>query len=137
MGREAQNFFASENVTFIFSPPLAFDSHFEPQKGNIMASTSAQPKLYYLTVFTSGRAASTEGAAKAVDQRCSAEDLNSYPWLQRSSIREFMAFTCQTIAERSKPGQQQGVEARGNMIYSSNENGVIGMLYFIEKCVDV
>ncbi|PVU94955.1 hypothetical protein BB561_002138 [Smittium simulii] len=39
-----------------------------------------------------------------------ASDLSSFSFFQRSSIQDFLCFFATTIAERTQPGQRQGIE---------------------------
>lgn len=41
---------------------------------------------------------------------CSASDLSSFGYFQRSSVQEFMNFLSSTVVDRSNPGQRQSVE---------------------------
>ncbi|TIB02338.1 hypothetical protein E3P89_03203 [Wallemia ichthyophaga] len=59
-------------------------------------------KIYYLGAFDS----SNKPAINI--QQC--EDLGSFSFYQRSSVREFLVFMAKTVAERTENGQRQSVQ---------------------------
>lgn len=59
-------------------------------------------KIYYLGAFDS----SSKPAINI--QQC--DDLGSFSFYQRSSVREFLVFMAKTVAERTENGQRQSVQ---------------------------
>lgn len=49
----------------------------------------------------------------------SAYDVNSFPYFQRGSVKEFMAFVSKTITERTQVAARQSVKEGGKFFYFS------------------
>ncbi|CAA18664.1 SNARE Ykt6 [Schizosaccharomyces pombe] len=66
---------------------------------------------------------------KPVQLLCTASDLSSFSFFQRSSIGEFMNFFTKTVAERTNPGQRQDVEQSNYVFHVYNRSdGLCGVI---------
>lgn len=72
--------------------------------------------------------------AKASTTLSAASDLSSFPFYQRGSVAEFVAFFSKTIAERTPQGQRQSVQENAYTAHVYNRGGaeqLVGELYFL------
>ncbi|KAF9652755.1 snare protein YKT6 [Thelephora ganbajun] len=61
--------------------------------------------------------------AKACTTLATASDLSSFPFYQRGSVAEFVAFFSKTIAERTPQGQRQSVQENAYTAHVYNRGG--------------
>ena len=61
--------------------------------------------------------------AKACTTLSTASDLSSFPFYQRGSVAEFVAFFSKTIAERTPQGQRQSVQENAYTAHVYNRGG--------------
>ncbi|XP_063051462.1 synaptobrevin homolog YKT6-like isoform X2 [Engraulis encrasicolus] len=69
-------------------------------------------KLFSISVLFKGATSSKPNLLKA------AYDLSSFSFFQRSSVQEFMAFTCSLIVERSASGSRSSVKEKDYMCHT-------------------
>jgi len=53
----------------------------------------------------------------------SADDLSSFSFYQKGSVREFMSFFSRTVAERTSHGQRQSVQENNYTVHAYNRGG--------------
>lgn len=82
--------------------------------------------------------------AKASTTLVTASDLSSFPFYQRGSVAEFVAFFSKTIAERTPQGQRQTVQENVYTAHVYNRGGAeqlagqlllpVGMCHICPEC---
>ena len=90
-------------------------------------------KIYSISVILAppGKASTTLSAAS---------DLSSFPFYQRGSVAEFVAFFSKTIAERTPQGQRQSVQENVYTAHVYNRGGAEQLagqfvLLVVRRCV--
>ncbi|KAI9893761.1 MAG: palmitoyltransferase [Vezdaea aestivalis] len=78
-------------------------------------------KLFYIGIL--------KNDTKPAHELCSEKDLTSFGRFTKGSFGEFMTLFSKVLAERTKPGQRQDVEEKGNTfhVYGRSE-GVAGII---------
>ena len=80
-------------------------------------------KIYYLGVF--------ECDKKPSIQIASTEDLSTFSFYQRSSVKEFLSFFSKTVAERTDNGQRQSVQENNYTAHVYRQGNYSGWLNFV------